>query len=141
MLRFTVICLAAVVLSGCGSNSHHRGAETPGQRGGVTLIRPRCAGVRSCLLGQVVAAENANPMARAAVFLELEAHDGRPDAARTEPLRILTLTDDQGVFTVTDAPPGHYRLAVYKDARRVEVRGIALGQPGTTVVPVRLPPS
>jgi hypothetical protein len=104
--------------------------------GGVTLVRPRCAGVDSCLLGQVVAAESARPLARAAIFLERE--DDRGDRGRAT--RIVTLTDDQGVFTVVDAPPGQYRLAVYKDARSVEVRGLPLGARGTTMVPVRLPP-
>lgn len=75
-------------------------------------------------------------MARAAVFLE------REDASATdsERARIMRLTDDQGVFTVEDAPVGQYRLAVYKDARSLEVRGLSLGARGTTMVPVRLPP-
>jgi hypothetical protein len=99
-------------------------------RGGVTFIGPRCADVRSCLVGQVTAAETAAPLSRAAVFLEREDDSGH---------RILTLTDDQGVFTVVDAPSGRYRLAIYKDARRLEARGLRLGDPGTTLVPVRLP--
>ena len=139
MLRTTALTIGLLTLPGCVSEAHQGTTIVPGSRGGVTLIRPRCAGVQSCLLGQVVAAESANPMARAAVFLEREGEAG-VEEKRDSPLRILTLTDDQGVFTVTDAPRGHYRLAVYKDARRVEVRGIALGEPGTTVVPVRLPP-
>src|SRR5690606_9805550 len=65
-------------------------------RGGVTFIRARCPEVRSCLLGQVVAAETSAPMARAAIFLEREADD----SIDANPVRILTLTDDQGVFTV-----------------------------------------
>ena len=75
-------------------------------------------------------------MARAAVFLE------REDAGKSEPKneRIMRLTDEQGVFTVEDAPVGRYRLAVYKDARSLEVRGLSLGARGTTMVPVRLPP-
>lgn len=76
-------------------------------------------------------------MPRAAVFLEREADD----AIDGKPVRILTLTDDQGVFTVVDAPQGRYRLAVYKDARRLEARGLQLGSPGTIMIPVRLPPA
>lgn len=132
---FGVAVALAMVLGplGCGTASVPRDLITPSRRGGVTFIRPRCAGVESCLLGQVVAAESATPLARAAVFLERERDDG------DDPVRFLTLTDDQGVFIVTDAPKGRYRLAVYKDARRVEARGLKLGSPGTTVVPVRLP--
>ena len=106
-------------------------------RGGVTFIRARCPEVRSCLVGQVVAAESSAPMARAAIFLEREADD----SVDGTPVRILALTDDQGVFTVIDAPQGRYRLAIYKDARRIEARGLELGAPGTVMVPVRLPAS
>jgi hypothetical protein len=108
---------------------------SPAGRGGVTFIRAKCAEVQSCLLGQVVAAESSAPMARAAIFLEREADD----SIDSSPVRILTLTDDQGVFTVVDAPQGRYRLAIYKDARRLEARGLELGAPGTVMVPVRLP--
>jgi hypothetical protein len=66
---------------------------------------------------------------RAAVFLEREG---------PESLVIMRLTDDQGVFTVVDAPAGNYRVAVYKDARRIEARGLELGAPGTMVVPIRI---
>jgi hypothetical protein len=105
---------------------------TPVTKGGVTFIAPRCAEVRSCLVGQVTAADTSAPLSRAAVFLERDDRDGPG-------VRILTLTDDQGVFTVVDAPTGRYRLAIYKDARRLEARGLKLGEPGTTLVPVRLP--
>jgi hypothetical protein len=110
-------------------------STSPAGRGGVTFIRAKCAQVHSCLLGQVVAAESSAPMARAAIFLEREADDD----IESNPVRILTLTDDQGVFTVADAPRGRYRLAIYKDARRLEARGLELGAPGTVLVPVRLP--
>jgi hypothetical protein len=103
-------------------------------RGGVTFIPARCSSVRSCLVGQVTAADTAAPMSRAAVFLQRDDRDGPA-------VRILTLTDEQGVFTVVDAPSGRYRLAIYKDARRIEARGLRLGEPGTTLVPVRLPAS
>jgi hypothetical protein len=76
-------------------------------------------------------------MARAAVFLEREEGPAKADG----PVRIVTITDDQGVFAVADAPSGRYRLAVYKEERQLEVRGLELGAPGTTMVPVRLPPS
>jgi hypothetical protein len=119
-------------LAGCAT-----GVAVPSRHaapaGGVTFIGPRCAEVKSCLVGQVTAADTATPLARAAVFLEREGEDGGM-------IRITTLTDDQGVFTVVDAPLGRYRLAIYKDARRVEARGLKLGHPGTTLVPVRLPP-
>ncbi len=107
--------------------------------GGVTFVRPRCIEVRSCLLGQVVAAESATPMARAAVFLVREGDDVKREAPE-ELLRIVRLTDDQGVFTVADAPAGRYSVSVYKDARRISASGLELGGPGTLVVPIRLPP-
>jgi hypothetical protein len=109
----------------------------PNVSGGFTFISPRCPAVRSCLMGQVIAADTAAPLSRAAVFLERE-NEGAP-APQAKPLRIVTLTDEQGVFTVVDAPIGRYRLAVYKDARRLEAHGLRLGDPGTTMVPVRLP--
>jgi hypothetical protein len=138
-LRFhrEMLALAAVVLGsvalGCAASGPLPAAATPSKIGGMTFIGPRCADVRSCLVGQVVAAETATPLPQAAVFLERQDVDN--------PVRILTLTDDQGVFTVADAPVGTYRLAIYKDARRIERRGLKLGAPGTTLVPVRLSPS
>lgn len=129
----TAIVFGLHTLTGCAGAPAPRNEITPARAGGVTFIRPRCAGVESCLLGQVVAAESATPLSRAAVFLEREQDDAE------QPIRILTLTDDQGVFTIADAPKGRYRLAVYKDARHVEARGLKLGAPGTTVVPVRMP--
>jgi hypothetical protein len=104
-------------------------------RDSITPITPRCAGVQSCLLGRVIAAETAAPLARAAVFLERIEAEPEPS-----PVRITKLTDDQGVFEVIDAPPGHYRLAVYKDERRHEITGVRLGDDGTTMIPVRLAP-
>ncbi|MFO7564723.1 MAG: carboxypeptidase-like regulatory domain-containing protein [Enhygromyxa sp.] len=99
----------------------------------ISILSPRCAGVRSCLLGHVTIADTATPVAEAAVFLEREA-----ESSGAEPIRILTLTDEQGVFEVADPPPGNYRLAVYKGASSVEVAGLDLGHDGTTVLPVRL---
>ncbi len=101
-------------------------------RGGVTFVRARCASASSCLLGQVVTAETAAPLSRATVFLEREEGEG-------EVVEITTLTDDQGVFAVVEPPAGRYRLQVFKRERRLEVHGLALGEPGTTMVPVRLP--
>lgn len=133
------LAFAALAMTTLGCLGAPRAPADPStyslRRGGITLIRARCASVESCLLGQVVAAETAAPMARAAVFLERE--DGEGESG---PVRIVTVTDDQGVFSVADAPTGRYRLAVYKEERQLEVRGLELGAPGTTMVPVRLPP-
>lgn len=139
-VRILLTCAFAAGLAGCAAQSAPVApVVTPGARGGVTLIRPRCAGVSSCLLGQVVAAETYAPMSQAAVFLELE--DGAGGRAEGDGVSIVTMTDDQGVFTVADAPKGRYRLAIYKDARKLEVRGLQLGGAGITMVPVRLPRS
>jgi hypothetical protein len=105
--------------------------------GGVTFISPRCPAAASCLLGQVIAAESANPLVKAAVFLEREEQDSEDGT----PIRFLRLTDDQGVFTVVDAPAGRYRIAIYADERKLGANGLVLGAPGTTVVPVRMPPA
>lgn len=102
-------------------------------RGGVTFVRARCASASSCLLGQVVTAETAAPLPRATVFLE------REDGGTGNAVQITTLTDDQGVFAIEEPPAGRYRLQVFKRERRLEVRGLSLGEPGTTMVPVRLP--
>jgi hypothetical protein len=104
--------------------------------GGVTMVTPRCVEVRSCLLGQVVAAESATPLARAAVFLVREPLE----SSEAEPLRIVRLTDEQGVFTVADAPAGRYSVSVFKEARRISASGLELGNPGTLMVPIRMPP-
>ncbi len=104
--------------------------------GGVTMVSPRCVEVRSCLLGQVVAAETSTPLARAAVFLEREPEGTAADA----PLQIVRTTDEQGVFTVADAPAGRYSVSVYKGARTISASGLELGGPGTLMVPIRLPP-
>lgn len=134
-----IACAGTLLLVGC-STQPIPATTSPSGAGGVTFIRPRCVEVRSCLLGQVIAAESATPLSRAAIFLEREVERGGIREPGTAPLRIVTMTDDQGVFTVVDAPEGRYRMAVYKDARRLEARGLELGAPGTTVVPVRLPP-
>jgi hypothetical protein len=102
-------------------------------RGGVTFVRAHCASASSCLLGQVVTAETAAPLSRATVFLERE--DGGTGGA----VQITTLTDDQGVFAIAEPPAGRYRLQVFKRERRLEVHGLSLGEPGTIMVPVRLP--
>ena len=102
-------------------------------RHNVAWVGPRCAGVQSCVLGRVTASENARPLSQAAIFLE------RQDKG-SESLLLLAVTDDEGIFTVVDPPPGRYRVAVYKDARKVEVGGVRLGGPGTTLLPVVLAP-
>ncbi len=94
-------------------------------------IEPRCDGARACVLGHVVVAETADPVPGAAVFVAGRDRRGRE-------VRFVTRTDDEGVFTVPDPPEGVYRVAIYKDARYAEARGLRLGEPGTTVLPVRL---
>ena len=92
--------------------------------------------MRSCLLGRVVAAETSAPLARAAVFIVPDPESG---AAQGQ-TQIVRMTDEQGVFTVADAPAGHYSVSVFKDARRSTASGLELGTPGTQMVPIRLPP-
>jgi hypothetical protein len=99
----------------------------------ISIFSPRCAGLRSCVVGHVTAPDTATPVAEAAVFLVRELEPGEE-----EPVRILALTDEQGVFVVDDPPLGSYRIAVYKDASHVEVMGMDLGGPGTTMLLVRL---
>jgi len=126
--------------SGCQAPSPTNPPVSSAARGGVTFVRARCASASSCLLGLVVAAETATPLSRATVFLEREPGDeGEGAEPSPEPVEITTLTDDQGVFTVEEPPAGRYRLQVFKRERRLEVRGLSLGEPGTTMVPVRLP--
>jgi hypothetical protein len=122
--------LAALTLSACVAGDRATGIT---QRETISILSPRCAGVRSCVVGHVTAAGTAAPVAEAAVFLEREPEQGEDD-----PIRILALTDEQGVFVIDDPPPGSYRLAVYKDDSSVEVAGLELGRDGTTVLPVRL---
>jgi hypothetical protein len=127
--------LLVLVLSSAtiGCAASNRPPEHPAQRDTISIVSPRCAGVRSCVLGHVTASGTAAPVAEAAVFLEREALDDE-----AEPIRILALTDEQGVFVVDDPPPGSYRIAVYKDDSSVEVAGLELGRDGTTMLPVRL---
>ncbi|KIG18619.1 hypothetical protein DB30_00304 [Enhygromyxa salina] len=99
----------------------------------ISILSPRCAGVSSCVLGHVTAAGTAAPVAEAAVFLEREL-----EAGEDEPVRILALTDEQGVFIISEPPPGSYRIAVYKSESSVEVSGMELGGEGATLLPVRL---
>jgi hypothetical protein len=99
----------------------------------ISIFSPRCAGLRSCVVGHVTAPGSAAPVAEAAVFLVRELAPGE-----AEPVRILALTDEQGVFVVDEPPQGSYRIAVYKDASHVEVIGMELGGPGTTMLLVRL---
>jgi hypothetical protein len=133
-MRTPVPLLLAVLLLGSACRAPAPVSPPVGaaNRGGVTFVRARCANSSSCLLGQVVTAETAAPLAHATVFLERE--EGEGDA-----VEITTLTDDQGVFAVVEPPAGRYRLQVFKRERRLEVHGLALGEPGTTMVPVRLP--
>ncbi len=125
--------LAASLLSACAPVTRAQPQTPIAVRDSVTMIGPRCAGTSSCLLGRVTAAESGQPLPQAAVFLE-------PIGEETEASMIIALTDDQGVFTIEDPPLGNYRLAVYKQARHAEVRGLELGAQGTVVVPVMLAP-
>lgn len=102
-------------------------------RNSVAIVSPRCAEVRSCLLGHVTSARDAAPVYQAVVFLERER--SRPEE---QAVRIQARTDEQGVFTVVDPPPGSYRIKVFKEASAIEVVGVELGRPGTTMLPVRL---
>ncbi|PRQ09039.1 carboxypeptidase-like regulatory domain-containing protein [Enhygromyxa salina] len=99
----------------------------------ISILSPRCAGVSSCVLGHVTEAGTSAPVAEAAVFLERELAPGEE-----EPVRIIALTDEQGVFIVSEPPPGSYRIAVYKSQSSVEVSGMELGREGATLLPVRL---
>ena len=99
----------------------------------ISIFSPHCAGLSSCVVGHVTTPGSATPVAEAAVFLVRE-----PDGDETEEVRILALTDEQGVFVVDEPPVGRYRIAVYKDASHVEVIGMELGGPGTTMLLVRL---
>lgn len=129
--RATVVGLLALTwLTGGCAVSHH---EAEPIHDTISILSPRCAEVRSCVLGHVTAAGTAAPIAEAAVFLEREREPGED-----EPVRIISLTDEQGVFTIDDPPPGSYRIAVYKDDSSVEVTGMELGRAGTTMLPVRL---
>ena len=123
--------LAALTFTGCVAGD--RATTVRAHHDTISILSPRCAGVRSCVLGHVTASGTAAPVAEAAVFLERE-----PERGEAEPIRILALTDEQGVFVVDDPPPGSYRLAVYKGDSSVEVAGLELGRDGTTVLPVRL---
>ncbi len=134
-----VVSLAAVLSMGACRPTMPSMQPPVRTLGGVTIVTPRCVEVRSCLLGQVVEAETSAPLARAAVFLVREGQ-GSGQTEDAEALRIVRMTDEQGVFTVADAPAGRYSVSVYKDARRISASGIELGNPGTLVVPIRLPP-
>lgn len=124
------LVLAMVPSFGCTLRQLESPAE-PFERDTISVLSPRCAGIDSCVVGHVTATGSSAPVAKAAVFLE---RDGPEDEA----VRIQTLTDEQGVFTINDPPPGSYRIAVYKNASRVELNGMELGREGTTVLPVRL---
>jgi hypothetical protein len=121
------LLLASFTLAACAV----QGPPRPLVRDNIAIVSPRCVGVHSCVLGHVTTALDAAPIARAAVFLRRE---GGEEADKP----IQTLTDEQGVFTVIDPPPGSYRVEVFKEAAKVELVGLELGQAGTTMVPVRL---
>jgi hypothetical protein len=122
-----LLLLASSLVAACVARPPPR----PVVRDSIAILSPRCVGVHSCVLGHVTTALDATPIARAAVFLVREGDDGS-----SEPIQ--TLTDEQGVFTVIDPPPGSYRVEVFKEAAKVEIAGLELGHAGTTMVPVRL---
>lgn len=123
----TLLCLGAAL--GCAANR----VEPEPVHDSISIFSPHCAGLRSCVVGHVTTPGSAMPVAEAAVFL---VRDLGPD--EEQPVRILALTDEQGVFVVDEPPAGRYRIAVYKEASHVEVIGMELGGPGTTMLLVRL---
>jgi len=126
--------------SGCATPERTAPTVAPSLPGPIQVFGPACPGVRSCLMGRVVAAETMAPLARAMIFLErTAAPTATTEADLSATVHYVRFTDKDGVFTVTDVPAGLYRLAVYNEARRKELSGISLGEPGTTMVPVRLP--
>ena len=131
LLGWGVATVIATLAPGCVTAAPPQYVRTVAPASPITVISPRCGPVQSCLMGLVLDAESAKALPRAAVFLESES-DG-------DTKRYVTVTDDQGVFTVENAAVGKYRLAVYKESRRAERTGVELGTPGTTVVPVFLP--
>ncbi len=131
LLGLGLLVAVAAGTSGCVTAAPPHYVTTSAPASPITVISPRCGEVQSCLMGLVLDAESAKALPRAAVFLESESGgDAR---------RYVTVTDEQGVFTVENAAVGKYRLAVYKESRRAERTGVELGTPGTTVVPVFLP--
>jgi hypothetical protein len=128
-MRVSPILLSLGAALGCVAGR----AEPEPLHDSISIFSPHCAGVRSCVVGHVTTPGSATPVADAAVFLVREL---APD--ESEPVRILALTDEQGVFVVDEPPVGRYRIAVYKDASHVEVIGMELGGPGTTMLLVRL---
>lgn len=127
------VAAVAVLAAGCVTAAPPQYVKTVAPASPITVISPRCGEVQSCLMGLVLDADSAKALPQAAVFLESE------NGGDTR--RYVTVTDDQGVFTVENAAAGRYRLAVYKESRRAERTGVELGSPGTTVVPVLLPSS
>jgi hypothetical protein len=128
-MRIWAAAVAMGATFGCAGGQ----LEPPPRHDTISILSPRCAGVSSCVLGHVTEAGTAAPIAEAAVFLERELEPGED-----EPVRILALTDEQGVFIVNEPPPGSYRIAVYKSESSVEVSGMELGREGATLLPVRL---
>ena len=123
--------LAGLALLACACAGQQPGPELA--RNTVTIVPPHCAQLSACVLGHVTVVGTTAPVAKATVFLERELQ-----AEESEPLRLYALTDELGVFIFEEPPPGRYRLAVYKEDSSVEVGGLELGAPGTTLLPVRL---
>lgn len=104
-------------------------------RDAVLVTEARCAGVHSCLMGYVSAAESERPLSKASVWFERE-----EDASVGAGQMFGATTDFEGVFVVVDPPPGRYTIGVYRGARRKEFRGVELGAPGTKVAVITLAP-
>lgn len=153
------VALTVLLVSGCTSHMGGVSASVAPELGSqVQVLAPRCAASGAALVGSVVDRDGGEPVGLAAVFIDgRDASTSAPQGASTsdasnaedtaptpstpggtQPSVIVTRTDDQGVFTICDPPSGLYRVAVYARDRRVEVRGVQLGQPGITLVRVAL---
>jgi hypothetical protein len=157
--RTVAVAISVLVTSGCTPSVDGVSASAAPELGSrVQVLAPRCAASGAALVGSVVDRDGGEPVGLAAVFLDARdvsasaveraasseasvandsANTPRTTKVETPPL-IVTRTDEQGVFTICDPPSGLYRVAVYARDRRVEVRGVQLGQPGVTLVRVAL---
>ena len=111
-----------------------RNPPRPPIRDAVLVTEARCAGVHSCVVGYISAAESERPLSNASVWFE------REDASEGEGEMFGATTDFEGVFVVVDPPPGRYTIGVYRGARRKQFHGVELGAPGTRVAVISLAP-
>jgi hypothetical protein len=156
--RLAGVVLSALFVGGCAVQSVGGAAAAPNAGSHVQVLAPRCAASGAALVGSVVDRDGGEPVGLAAVFIDGREGASAPpigagsaavpgsdppasaskDASPSAPTVLVTRTDEQGVFTLCDPPSGRYRVAVYARDRRVEVRGVQLGQPGVTLVRVAL---